>query len=111
MVLKLQVKFCTFVYRILSNGFPLDVYHKTICLTMLDVFNTGVTSPNVSNFSTYSSRIHIVIYDFTVAGNFYLQYSRTDYLKDPFSSIAAKIWNSIPNSDRALPKYKFKDIL
>ena len=28
-----------------------------------------------------------------------------------FTSIGATIWNSIPNSDMALPKYKFKDIL
>ena len=48
---------------------------------------------------------------FPMAGNFYLQYSRTDHLKNSFSSIGAKIWNSIPNSDRALPKYQFKDIL
>ena len=49
---------------ILSNGLPFDVYLKTICLTMHDVFNTDVASPNVSNFSTYSSKIHIVIHDF-----------------------------------------------
>ena len=48
---------------------------------------------------------------FSVAGSFYLQYSRTDHLKYSFSSIGAKIWNTITNSDRALPKYKFKDIL
>ena len=35
----------------------------------------------------------------------------TIILKNSFSSIGAKIWNSIPNRDHALPKYKFEDIL
>ena len=78
---------------------------------MHDVFN-NVTPPNVSTSSTYSSKIHHHNTRFSAAGNFYLQYSRTNHLKNSFSSIGAKIWNSIPNSDRALPKsYKFRDIL
>ena len=75
---------------------------------MHDVFN--VTPPDVSNV-TYSSKIHHHNTRFSVADNFYLQYSRTNHLKNSFSSIDAKIWNSIPTSDHALPKYKFKDIL
>ena len=45
------------------------------------------------------------------AGNFYLKHSRTEHMKNSFSRIGAKIWNSIPDSDGALPKYKFKDTL
>ena len=30
-------------------------------------------------------------------------------MKNSFSRIGAKIWNSIPDSDRVLPKYKFKN--
>ena len=94
----------------LLNVFPLNLlYFKTICYIMHDVFN-NVTPPNVSNLFTYSSKIHHNT-RFSVAGNFYLKYSITNHLKNSFSSIGAKIWNSIPNSDRALPKYKFKDIL
>ena len=77
---------------------------------MHDVFD-NVTPPNVSNLFTSSSKIHHHNTRFSVASNFYLQYSRTNHLKNSFSSIGAKIWNSIPNSDRALPEYKFKDIL
>ena len=73
------------------------------------VFN--VTPPNVSNLFTYSSKMHHHNTRFSVAGNFYLHYSRTDHLKNSFSSIGAKMWNSSPNSDCALPKYKFKGIL
>ena len=32
-------------------------------------------------------------------------------MKNSFSRIGAKMWNSIPDSDRALPKYKFKNTL
>ena len=32
-------------------------------------------------------------------------------MKNSFLSIGEKIWNSIPDSDPALPKYKFKNIL
>ena len=32
-------------------------------------------------------------------------------MKNSFSRIGAKIWNSIPDSDRVLPKYKFKNTL
>ena len=32
-------------------------------------------------------------------------------MKNSFSRIGAKMWNSIPGSDRALPKYKFKNTL
>ena len=32
-------------------------------------------------------------------------------MKNSFSRIAAKIWNCIPDSNRALTKYKFKNTL
>ena len=77
---------------------------------MPDVFN-NVTPPIVSNLFTYSSKLHHHNTRFSVAGNFYLKHSRTDHMKNSFSRIGAKIWNSIPDSDGALPKYKFKDTL
>ena len=77
---------------------------------MPDVFN-NVTPPIVSNLFTYSSKLHHHNTRFSAAGNFYLKHSRTDHMKNSFSRIGAKIWNSIPDSDRALPKYKFKDNL
>ena len=62
-----------------------------------DVFN-NVTPPNVSNLFTYSSKIHKTT--FSMARNFHLQHSKTDHLKNSFSSImvqrlqAMKAWNS-----------------
>ena len=71
----------------------------------------NVTPPIVSNLFTYSSKLHHHNTRFSAAGNLYLKHSRTDHMKNSFSRIGAKIWNSIPGSDRALPKYKFKDTL
>ena len=69
---------------------------------------SNVTPPNVSNLFTYSSKVHYNDTRFSAAGNFYIKHSR----KNSFSRIGANIWNSqlnsIPDSDRVLPKYKFK---
>ena len=70
-----------------------------------------VTPPIVFNLFTYSSKLHHHNTRFSAAGNFYLKHSRTEHMKNSFSRIGAKIWNSIPDSDGALPKYKFKDTL
>ena len=95
----------------LSNVLPLNLlYFKTICLIMHDLFN-NVTPPNISNIFTYSSKIHHHITRFSAAGNCHIKHSRRDHLNNSFSSIGSKIWNSIPVSDCALPKYKFNDIL
>ena len=95
----------------LSYVLPLNfLYFKTICLIMHDVSN-NVTPPNVSKLFTYSSKVHHHNTRFSAAGNFYIKHSRTDHMKNSFSRIGAKIWNCIPDSNRALPKYKFKNTL
>ena len=95
----------------LSNVLPLNfLYFKTLCLIMHDVSN-NVTPPNVSKLFTYSSKAHHHNTRFSAAGNFYIKHSRTDHMKSSFSRIGAKIWNCIPDSNRALPKYKFKNTL
>ena len=45
---------------------------------------------------------------FSEIGNFNIKHSRTNHLKDSFSIFGARIWNSIPQSIRILPKHKFK---
>ena len=77
---------------------------------MHDVSN-NVTPPNVSKLFTYFSKAHHHNTRFSAAGNFYTKHSRTDHMKNSFSRIGAKIWNCIPDSNRALPKYKFKNTL
>ena len=88
----------------LSNVRPLNFrYFKTICLINMHDVSKNVSPPNVSNSFTYSSKVHHHNTRFSAAGNFYIKHSRTDHMKNSFSRIGAKIWNSIPNSDRALP--------
>ena len=77
---------------------------------MNDVSN-NVTPPSVSKLFTYSSKVRHHNTRFSAAGNFYIKHSRTDHMKNSFSRIGAKIWNCIPDSNRALPKYKFKNTL
>ena len=43
--------------------------------------------------------------------NFHIKHSKTDQVKNSFSRIGAKIWNSILDNDRVLPRYKFKNTL
>ena len=57
---------------------------------------------------TYQVLVYI---KYWCTGNFYIKHSRTDQVKNSFSRIGAKIWNSILDSDRVLPKYKFKNTL
>ena len=76
---------------------------------MPDVFN-NVTPPIVSNLFTYSSS-NLFTYSSKLHPHNTLKHSRTDHMKNSFSRIGAKIWNSIPGSDHALLKYKFKDTL
>ena len=66
---------------------------------MHDVFN-NVTPLNVSHLFAYSSKVHHHNTRLSVAGNFYLQYLRTNHLKNSFF----KHWKDTP-------KYKFKDRL
>ena len=95
----------------LFNVLPLNFFYgKTICLITHDVFN-NVTPQNLSNLFTYSSRVHHHNAQFSAAGNFYIKHSITDHMKNSFSRIGAKIWNSFPDNDCALPKYKVKNTL
>ena len=57
---------------------------------------------------TYQVLVYI---KYWCTGNFYIKHSRTDQVKNSFSRIGAKIWNSVPDSDRVLPKHKFKNTL
>ena len=58
----------------------------------------NVIPPNVSNLFTYSSKVHHHNTRFSASGNFYIKCSRTDHMKNSFSRISAKLWNSIPVS-------------
>ena len=68
----------------LSIVIPLDfLSFKTICLIM--------PPPSFSNLLTYSSKVHHHNTRFSAAGNFYIEHSRTDHMKNSFSRIGAEI--------------------
>ena len=106
-----------FVYQIilplfkLSSVLPLNLfYFKTICLIVHNVFNNG-TPPKVSNLFTHFSKIHHHKTRFSVAGNSYLKQLRTDHNMKNWCKDMEQIWNIVPDSDHALPKYIFKNTL
>ena len=57
---------------------------------------------------TLSSQVHSYNTRSSSAGNFYRKYSTLNHHKNSFDSIRAKIWNSIPENLRKLPKHAFK---
>ena len=68
----------------LSIVIPLDfLSFKTICIIM--------PPPSFSNLFTYSSKVHHHNTRFSAAGNFYIEHSRTDHMKNSFSRIGAEI--------------------
>ena len=73
-----------------------DVHNNSVPSTLLDMFTR---TPQMHNYNTRSSS----------AGNYYINCSRTNQYKNSFARIGAKIWNSIPENLRNLPKHVFKE--
>ena len=61
---------------------------------------------NISNLFLYPTQVHSYNTRFSATGRFNVKYSRTNQLKKSFSVFGARIWNSIPQSIRILPKHK-----
>ena len=92
----------------LSNIFPLhQTYFKTICSFMHDFVNDLAPS-NISELFSYSSEKHYHYTRSSAAGNLCFKYSRTKHMKNSFSRLGARLWNSIPICLLSRPKYKFK---
>ena len=94
-------------YNILPLNFQ---YCKSVCTIMHDVSNNYLPA-NIFNLFPYSTQVHCYNTWFSETGNFNIKYSRTNHLKHSFSIFGGRIWNSIPQSIRILPKHKFKDSL
>ena len=74
-------------------------------------FVNNLTPPNVSELFNYSSEKHHYYTRSSAAGNLYLKHLRTEHMKNSFSRLGARIWNSIPICLRSPPKYEFKKLL
>ena len=91
-----------------SNAIPINMlYFKSVSILMHDVFNRQ-TPCNISNLFECSNELHNYNTRFSLAGNYYVKYSRSNHLLKSFSRLGTKIWNSIPQELRNLPKFVFK---
>ena len=62
---------------------------------------------NSSNLFLEPSQVHSYKTRFSETGSLYIKYSKTNHLKYSFPRFSPRIWNSIPQSVRVLPKHKF----
>ena len=90
-----------------SLWYPSAKYCKPVCTFMHDVSNNSLPA-NISNLFLYPTQVHSYNTRFSERGSFNIKYSRTNQLKHSFSIFGARIWISIPQSVRTLPKHKFK---
>ena len=74
---------------------------------MLDI-TTNSAPKNICNLFISTQDIHQYNTRSASSGNYYINYSRLNHHKNSFSIVGAKIWNSIPESYRSLPKHIFK---
>ena len=74
---------------------------------MRDGYNKVMPS-DISDLFTLTKDVHHYNTRSSTAGNFYKNYSRLNHCKNSFSIMGAKLWNSIPDVKRQLPKYRFK---
>ena len=95
-------------YFISSNIMPISMlYFKLSSILMLDVSNNSAP-PSISDMFIPTDQVHKYNTRSSSAGNFYRKYSRLNHHKNSFASVGAKIWNSIPENLRKLPKHTFK---
>ena len=91
-----------------TNILPLRLLDfKNCSILMHDVYNKVVPS-DISDLFTRTKDVHHYNTRSSTDGNFYINYSRLNHYKNSFSIMGAKLWNSIPDVMRQLPKYRFK---
>ena len=87
---------------------PLDLlYFKSVAILMHDVSNK-ISPPQRSNLFNYQHNIHSYNTRSSKRGNFFLEYSRITKQNMSFSRNGVRIWNSLSNEFRQMPKTKFK---
>ena len=95
-------------YFISSNIMSISMlYFKLSSILMLDVSNNSAP-PSISDMFIPTGQVHKYNTRSSSAGNFYCKYSRLNHHENSFASVGAKIWNSIPENLRKLPKHTFK---
>ena len=91
-----------------SNIIPVNMlYLKTVSSIMHDVSN-NLAPLSISTLFNYSNTIHQYHTRFSSKTNFYIKRSRINQLKNYFSRIGGKIWNSVSPDIRKLSKHNLK---
>ena len=83
-------------------------YFKLSTTFMLDI-TTNSAPQNICNLFTFTQDIHQYNTRPASSGNYYINYSRLNDHKNSLSIVRVKIWNSIPERYRRLPKHIFKN--
>ena len=90
------------------NILPITMlYFKLSPTLMLDI-TTNSAPQNICNLFTSTQDIHQYNTGSASSGNYYINHCRLNHHNNSFFIVGAKIWNSIPESSRRLPKHKFK---
>ena len=91
-----------------SNILPITtLYFKLSSILMLDI-TTNSAPQNICNLFTSTQDIHQYNTRSASSGDYCINHSMLNHHKNSFSIVGEKIWNSIPESYRRLPKHIFE---
>ena len=94
------------LFTIISFRWTFNTASQLALLCM--IFRTIFFPANICNLFLYPTQAHSYNTRFSEIGSFNIKYSRTNHLKHSFSIFGARVWNSIPQSIRTVPKHEFK---
>ena len=104
--------FCSHAVPYLVSSKVLSInllYYKVASLLILDVhINNSVPSTLLERFTRTHQMHNYNTRRSSTAGNYYINYSRTNQYKNSFARIGAKIWNYVPENLKNLPKHVVK---
>ena len=91
-----------------SKILPLNMlYVKTVSSIMFDVSHMNIP-PNISDLFTKAEEKHMYKTRFSSSDNFYITTSRLSQTQKSFARFGAKLWNSLHDKFRQLPKNTLK---
>ena len=90
------------------NILPINLlYFETALIFMHDVAHDSVPL-NLKNLFRSSNQVHSYNTRFSSAGNYYVNSSRTNVMRNSISRLGPNLWNSLNNTTRELPRKSFK---
>ena len=90
------------------NIVPIELLYFELSSVLMHDIHNSLAPPNLSNWFTEANNIHPYNTLSSAAGNCYIKHSKLNQMKTSFSRVGARVWNSVPQSLRVLPKFMFK---